>query len=181
MVQSTRFNDRSWLDFAGHPHTKALQVTGRFQRRDFGPMQLQLTLDDPKTFTRPIAITLDVNYVPDTEMLKYVCAGNERATQHLVGKASDEMKGEVHVSVKVLSRDAGNYEATEPKMKAAISASGDQLMFSLAGKGAVPLTALSETGFYFPGGFPVDFIKDDNGALTLELHTPCGDFQFIRK
>ena len=57
VVQSAGFNDRSWLDFSGHPHTEDLRVTERFQRRDFGHMQLQVTLEDPKTFTRPFSIT----------------------------------------------------------------------------------------------------------------------------
>jgi hypothetical protein len=52
VVQLAGFNDRSWLDFSGHPHTEELRVTERFQRRDFGHMQLKVTLEDPKTFTR---------------------------------------------------------------------------------------------------------------------------------
>ncbi|HEY7390775.1 MAG TPA: hypothetical protein VH640_19825 [Bryobacteraceae bacterium] len=181
VVESAGFNDRSWLDFAGHPHTEALRVTERFQRRDFGHMQLQVNLEDPKTFTKPITIALGVNYVPDTEMLEYVCNENERDSAHLVGKASDEVKGEVKVGSQVLSRYAGNYESTAPKMKAIIAVANEQLMFSIGGKGAVPLTTLSETGFYFPGGFPVEFVKDEKGAVThFLLRTPCGDFKFAR-
>jgi hypothetical protein len=181
VVQSAGFNDRSWLDFSGHPHTEDLRVTERFERRDFGHMQLQVTLEDPKTFTKPITIALNVDYVPDTEMLEYVCNENEKDTAHLVGKASDEVKGEVKVSSQVLSRYAGSYQERDAKMKATVTVSGDQLMFSLGGKGAVPLTTLSETGFFFPGGFPVDFIKDDKGAVThFLLHAPCGDFKFVR-
>jgi hypothetical protein len=181
VVQSAGFNDRSWLDFGGHPHTEALRVTERFQRRDFGHMQLQFTLEDSETFTKPVTFSLGVNYVPDTEMLEYVCNENERDTTHLVGKASDEVKGDVKVSSQVLTRYAGNYQSKEPKMKAVITVAGDQLMFSIGGKGAVPLTTLSETSFYFPGGFPMDFIKDDKGAVAhFLLHTPCGDFKFDR-
>ena len=181
VVQTVGFNDRSWLDFSGHPHTEELRVTERFERRDFGHMQLQLTLEDPKTFTKPINVTLAVNFVPDTEMLEYVCNENEKDSVHLVGKASDEVKGEVKLSSQVLSRYAGNYQAQEPKMKGTITVAGGQLMFSIGGKGAVPLTTLSETGFYFPGGFPMEFVRDDKGTLThFLLHTPCGDFKFVR-
>ena len=180
VVESAGFNDRSWLDFSGHPHTEALRVTERFERRDFGHMQLEVTMEDSKTFTKPIVITLGVNYVADTEMLEYVCNENERDSVHLVGKASDEVKGEVKIGSQVLSRYAGNYEAQEPKVKATIRLAGEQLMFSLGGKGAIPLTTLSETGFYFPGGFPLDFVKDDKGTVThFLLHTPCGDFKFV--
>jgi hypothetical protein len=180
VVESAGFNDRSWLDYSGHPHTEALQVTERFHRRDFGHMELQLTLEDPKTFTKPITLNLAVNYVPDTEMLEYVCNENEKDSAHLVGSVSDEVKGEVKVSSQVLSRYAGNYEAPEVKLKATIAVAGGQLTFSLGGKGAVPLTTLSETAFYFPGGFPVEFVKNEKGAVNhFLLRTPCGDFKFI--
>ena len=59
-------------------------------------------------------------------------------------------------------------------MKGTITVAGGQLMFSIGGKGAVPLTTLSETGFYFPAGFPMEFVKDDKGTLThFLLHTPA--------
>jgi hypothetical protein len=182
VVHSAGFNDRSWLDYVGHPHTEDLRVTERFTRIDFGHMQLQLTLDDPKTFTKPVTITLGVNYVPDTEMLEYVCNENEKDSVHLVGKASDDVKGNIKVATQVLSRYAGNYQVEEgAKMKATLSVSGDQLMFSLGGKGAVPMTTLSETSFFFPGGFPVDFVQDGKGTIThFLLHAPCGDFKFVR-
>lgn len=183
VVQSAGFNDRSWLDFAGHPHTEELRVTERFQRRDFGHMQLQVTLEDPKTFTKPLTIALGVNFVPDTEMLEYVCNENERDSDHLVGKASDEGKTPAKLSPQVLSRYAGSYEEheTPAKIKAIITVAGDQLMFSLGGKGAVPLTTLTETGFYFPGGFPVDFVKDDKGLVTHFLFSaPGSDMKFVR-
>jgi len=183
VVESAGFNDRSWLDYSGHPHTEELRLTERFQRRDFGHMQLQVTLDDPKTFAKPVTVTLGVTFVPDTEMLEYVCNENEKDSSHLVGKASDEVKGEVKVVTQVLARYAGDYQETEVAagMKAKISVAGDQLMFSFGGKGATPLTALSETAFYFPGGFPVDFVKGDQGEISyFLLHTPCGDFKFVR-
>jgi len=184
VVESAGFNDRSWLDFSGHPHTEELRVTERFRRRDFGHIDLQMTLEDPKTFTKPFTITLGVNFVPDTEMLEYVCNENERDSAHLVGKASDEVKGEVKLSSQVLSRYAGTYQVQDGpiKMKATIGVAGDQLMFSVGGKGAIPLTTLSETDFYVPGGFPMDFVKDDKGTVThFLLHTPCGDFKFVRQ
>jgi hypothetical protein len=182
VIESAGFNDRTWLDFAGHPHTEALRVTERFHCRDFGHIEFQVTLEDPKPFTKPITIALGVNFVPDTEMLEHVCNENEKDSTHLVGKASDEVKGEVKVGTAVLTHYAGNYQSTAPKMKATITVANEQLMFSIGGKGAVPLTTLSETGFYFPGGFPVEFVKDDKGAVThFLLRTPCGDFKFQRQ
>jgi len=183
VVESAGFNDRSWLDYSGHPHTEDLRVTERFRRKDFGHMQLQLALNDPKTFTKPLTIGLGINYRPDTEMLEYVCNENEKDSAHLVGKASDDVKGDVKVDAQVLAKYTGNYEAHDApiKMKAVMTVTGGQLMFSLAGKGNVPLAPLSDTEFNFPGGFPIEFVKDDKGAVThFILQAPCGDFKFMR-
>ena len=183
VIETAGFNDRTWLDFSGHPHTESLRVTERLRRRDFGHMQLQITFDDPKTFTKALALDLGVNLVPDTEMLEYVCNENERDSVHLVGKASDEVKGEVKVSARVLAQYAGTYQEQETprKFKAVITVSGDQLLLSLGGKGAIPLTTLSESGFYFPGGFPINFFKDGKGAVTHFIMTQAeGDLKFTR-
>jgi len=183
VVQSAGFNDRSWLDFSGHPHTEELRVTERFQRPDFGHMQLEMTLEDPKTFAKRFTITLGVNFVPDTEMLEFVCNENERDFVHLVGRASDEVKGDVKLSSQVLSRYAGSYQEhdTRAKMKATITVAGEQLMLSLRGRGAIPLTTLSETAFYVPGGFPLDFVKDDKGAVThFVVYAPGDELKFFR-
>ncbi|MBV8731372.1 MAG: hypothetical protein JO336_16315 [Acidobacteriia bacterium] len=181
VIETAGFNDRTWLDYSGHPHTEDLRVTERFRRTDFGHVQLEVTYDDPKTFTRPISVKLNVRYAPDTEMLEFVCNENERDTAHLVGKASDEIKGNVKVSSEVLSRYSGNYKDSTTKMSATISVRGDQLVLAISGKGAIPLTTLSETGFYFPGGFPIKFITDPNGNATQFLMSAAeGDFKFVR-
>jgi hypothetical protein len=52
-VESSGFNDKTWLDYGGHPHTEELRVTERFHRRDFGHMKLKTTFNDPKAYTRP--------------------------------------------------------------------------------------------------------------------------------
>ena len=181
VVESAGFNDRSWLDFSGHPHTEDLRVTERFERRDFGHMQLQVTFDDPKTFTKPITIILRPTFNPDTEMLEYVCNENEKDAAHLVGKAADEVKGHVQLSPEVLARYTGSYRAALAKLDATITVAGDQLMFSLGGKGAVALVTISETAFMFPGGFPIDFVKDSGGTVThFLLHAPGPDMKFVR-
>jgi hypothetical protein len=51
VVYSTGFNGKTWLDVAGHPSTDALNITERFRRRDFGHLDLQITIDDPKAYT----------------------------------------------------------------------------------------------------------------------------------
>jgi hypothetical protein len=60
-------------------------VTERFRRTDFGHLEIQVTLDDPKAFTKPWMIKQSLNLLPDTELLENICE-NERDTNHLVGK-----------------------------------------------------------------------------------------------
>src|SRR5579863_3952783 len=56
VVDSAGFNNRGWLDARGHTHSEALRLTERFHRLDFGHMDLQLTVDDPQTYTRPFTV-----------------------------------------------------------------------------------------------------------------------------
>ncbi len=85
VVETNGFNDKSWLDDAGLPHSEALRVTETFTRRDFGHLDVGVTFDDPRTFSRPWSIVLDLDLQPDTELLEYICE-NERSSAHIVGK-----------------------------------------------------------------------------------------------
>ncbi len=86
VVDSIGFNDRGWLDARGHTHSEALRLTERFHRLDFGHMELQLTIDDPRTYTRPFTIKLNQRLLPDTDLLESFCAENEKDTTHIEGK-----------------------------------------------------------------------------------------------
>jgi hypothetical protein len=85
VVDTAGFNDRSWLDDPGHPHTDALRVIERFRRKDLGHMEVQITIDDPKAYTKPWTVTESFNLMPDTEILENICE-NEKDASHLVGK-----------------------------------------------------------------------------------------------
>ena len=85
VVDSSGFNDQTWLDDGGHPHSDALHVIERFRRIDFGHMELGITIDDPKMYTKPWTVTVPYNLVPDTELIEYVCE-NEKDLVHMVGK-----------------------------------------------------------------------------------------------
>jgi hypothetical protein len=86
VVESSGFNDNVWLDNNGHPAGESLRVTERFRRKDFGHMSIDITIDDPKTYTKPWNVTLPLVLQPDTEMLEYICPENEKDYQRLVGK-----------------------------------------------------------------------------------------------
>ena len=85
VIDSAGFNDRSWLDAFGHPHSEALRLQERFHRRDFGHMDLQLTIDDPKMYTKPFTIRVTEVLLPDTDILEYVCE-KETDRSHLPGR-----------------------------------------------------------------------------------------------
>ena len=68
VVTTAGFNDRTWLDFAGHPHSEALRMTERFRRRDFGHMDLQVTIDDPAVYAKPLTLNAGGTLAADTEL-----------------------------------------------------------------------------------------------------------------
>ncbi len=78
IVDAAGFNDGTWLDSAGHPHSDALRVHERFHRRDFGHMDLSVTVDDPKMYTKPFTIRVTEVLLPDTDILESVCNENEK-------------------------------------------------------------------------------------------------------
>jgi len=88
VVDTSGFNDRSWLDTFGAPHSDALHLIERFRRRDIGHMEIQISIDDPKTYTKPLVFTQNVRLLPDTELLENFCE-NERDAKHTVGSAAD--------------------------------------------------------------------------------------------
>jgi hypothetical protein len=85
VVTTSGFNDKMWMDTAGHPHTDALVVTERFQRKDFGHMEVHVTIDDPKAYTKPWNAVIKQHLVADSELLEFVCEKN-MDVEHLVGK-----------------------------------------------------------------------------------------------
>lgn len=86
VVDTIGFNDRGWLDARGHTHSEALHLTERFHRIDFGHMEVQLTVNDPKTYTRPFTVTLKQRLLADSDLLESYCAENEKDAAHLKGK-----------------------------------------------------------------------------------------------
>ena len=85
VVDTTGFNDQGWIDNKGRPQTESTHVIERFYRRDFGHMDLQLTVEDPAAYTKPWGGSLVLNYIPDTELIEYICE-NEKDLPHMVGK-----------------------------------------------------------------------------------------------
>jgi hypothetical protein len=86
VVDTAGFVENSWLDNNGHPGTESLHVTERFHRPDVGHLDIRVTIDDPKAYTKPWTVNLPLTLLPDTELLEYVCNENNKDLEHLVGK-----------------------------------------------------------------------------------------------
>ena len=86
VVETRGFVENSWLDNFGHPGTEMLHVTERFHRRDFGHLELQFIIDDPKAYTKPWTVNILLTLLPDDELIEYICAENNKDLEHLVGK-----------------------------------------------------------------------------------------------
>jgi hypothetical protein len=82
VVETAGFNNKTRLDQAGHPHSEALRVTERFRRRDFGHLDLEMTFDDPKMYTKPFTIKVAHNLIADADLFEMFCE-NERDRAHL--------------------------------------------------------------------------------------------------
>jgi hypothetical protein len=81
VIDTQGFNDKTWLDDSGHPHTEAMRTYERFHRIDFGHMNLEITIDDPVAYTAPWSVMLHLELMPDTEMIEDVC-DNEKDAAH---------------------------------------------------------------------------------------------------
>lgn len=86
VIETAGQNDKTWVDTGGHPHTEQLHVTEKFTRRNFGSMDLEITINDPGAYKKPWTARYQLRLMPDTEILEYVCTENNKDVEHLVGK-----------------------------------------------------------------------------------------------
>jgi hypothetical protein len=83
VVDTTGFNDQVAIDARGHPHSEQLRTQERFHRMDFGHMELQITIDDPKMYTKPITFKVTELLMPDSDILEMFCNENEKDRGHI--------------------------------------------------------------------------------------------------
>jgi len=185
VVETNGFNDKTWLDHDGHPHTEALRMTERYTRRNIGNLDVEVTLSDPAIYTKPWTVAVRATLAPDTEMLEWVCEHNPR--EHWVGKASDEFKNEPPIAPDVLTSYVGTY-VEQPRLwrtnprTLELSVSGGHLYGDMDGRGKVRLVAISETEFSGLYGLNVEITKPASGeAQQLFVKHVSGNYRFARK
>jgi hypothetical protein len=83
VVDTVSFFEKSWYDFAGTPHTKQMHLVEKFHRRDFGNMDMEVTIEDPGVLTKPWVINRSTTLEVGFEMTEYVCNENNQDPEHL--------------------------------------------------------------------------------------------------
>jgi len=81
VVRTNGFRDGMWLDMAGTPITSAASMTERFRRPTYGTLDIEITVDDPKAYTRPWTVQMPQKITLDTELIDEFCLENERSSQ----------------------------------------------------------------------------------------------------
>jgi hypothetical protein len=84
VVETSGLRDGGWLDVVGSPFTNAAKVTERFRRVNQGNLEIDVTVDDPRAYTRPWSVTIKQRLMPDSELMEFICAENEKDAQHFV-------------------------------------------------------------------------------------------------
>jgi hypothetical protein len=85
-VETVGLNDRAGLDIVGHSRSESTRLTESFRRRDFGHMELQITVDDAKTYTKPVSIRVNLRLLADTELIESFCTEDEKDLVHFLAR-----------------------------------------------------------------------------------------------
>jgi len=83
VVDTIGLRDDLWIDWQGSVVTEAAKVREEIRRPDFGHLEVRLTVDDPKAYTKPFTITIKERLIAEAELIDEVCLENERSLQHM--------------------------------------------------------------------------------------------------
>jgi hypothetical protein len=86
VVETIGLRDGSWADEEGTPLTESAKITERLRRPNFGRLEIEVTVDDPKAYTAPWTVLPRHHIKLDTDLLEYVCLENDKSSRHIVGK-----------------------------------------------------------------------------------------------
>jgi hypothetical protein len=86
VADTNNFNDKTWVDRVGHPHSDQLHVVERIHRVDHNHLTDDITIEDPKAYTKPFTVRVNHQLMPDTELMEFVC--QERDANHYVSKGA---------------------------------------------------------------------------------------------
>jgi hypothetical protein len=179
VVDSFGFNDRTWLDARGLPHTEALRTTERYRRRTVGLLQVELTVTDPGAFADSWTLKYELRFQPDTEMLESLCEDKTR----WIGRGSDAERGAVAVPPEILAKYVGVYSGLwgERPRTVRVQLEGGTLFSSgLLGE-RVRLIPHSASTFVGTDGYSFDFDPNGNPAAYMVERHVSGDWKYARQ
>ena len=176
VVESIGFNDRTWLDYGGHPHTDALRMTERYRRVNLGRMDLQVTLRDPAAYRREWTVPVMVTLASDTELLEQVCNETGPAGRtNLTGRTSEQQQ--ISIPAVTLEEYAGTYVADAsvrlPFKTLRVRRIGTDLFLDIDGVGKLLILPTSPTTFTFRR-FSLDFMRDTAGHVSQAVIVQAG-------
>lgn len=82
VVESSGYRDDVWLDYNGSPLTSSGRITERFRRPNFGTLEIDVTIEDPKAYTEPFTVRVNQRILLDTDLIEFVCIENEVSSQY---------------------------------------------------------------------------------------------------
>ena len=179
VVDSFGFNDRTWLDARGLPHTEALRTTERYRRRSVGLLQVELTASDPSAFAKSWSVTYELQLQPDTEMIESVCEAKTR----WIGRLSETERDAVVVPASTLAKYVGVYSGlwgTRPRTVRVQLEGGTLYSTGLFGE-RVRLIPHSSSTFMGTDGYSFDFDPDGNPAAFMVERHVSGDWKYARQ
>ena len=180
VVDSFGFNDRTWLDARGLPHTENLRTTERYGRTTVGQIHVDLTVTDPDMLAVPRTVSYAMDFRADTEMIEAVC---EPDPEHWIGRQSDVEQEAVTVDPAILAKYVGVYSGLwgDRPRTVRIELEGKTLYSNgLLGE-RVRLIPHSEASFVGTDGYSFDFDPEGNPATFMVERHVSGDGRYARQ
>ena len=85
VIDTVGYNDKTWFDNKGWPHSDKMHLIERYTRTDLGTMKVEMTIDDPVAYTKPFTVTGAARLMPKEELVEYVCDENNQDAPYLQG------------------------------------------------------------------------------------------------
>jgi hypothetical protein len=179
VVDSFGFNDRTWLDARGLPHTEGLRTTERYRRRSVGQIQVELTVSDAAAFANAWTATYDLQLQPDTEMVEAVCEDKTR----WIGRLSEAERDAVPVPATTLAKYVGVYSGLwgGRRRTVRVQLEGGTLYVNGLLDERVRLIPHSATSFMGTDGYSFDFDPDGSPAAFMVERHVSGDWRYMRQ
>lgn len=88
VVDTVGFNDKTWFDVTGHPHSEKMHTIERFTRTGLGTMKIDITIDDPGAYAKPFTLFVTASLMPGMELMEYICNENNQDVPYILGPAT---------------------------------------------------------------------------------------------